>query len=1051
MTAATQLTDGTTDLIARRLGNGYELRVRLTITSPPSGSLGCAARVLFDAADTGSCYAFTLRERTGVRYASLLRIDNGVQETLLEVILGFGFDVSVDIRLVVDGARISAYVDDQLVGAVNDVHRLRHDAIGFCVDGTAAAVDDVQLHRLHDDPLPTVSPVVFDTPKPIRHSAGPSIGNETYRIDFGAAHHPDGDGITARLSTVDGHVVGGLDDWCLLTGDFGRPDDPYGTLSGRRVRFTDVEPHDEHSATLTAAVPGLATVTVTWSLQHSRPQALVSVTAAATGRYVMAFHGFKPYDDVDEVLCGPLRHARIVGGPEPVGAGELTTPACLVEADDWTVGLFIPADELTLADEMVKNPEDQPFGMTLRGPTGVQPSVFLPQYGTRADLEAGQTAQYRVGCYAAPVRLHEAYRELLREEYGYRAYRRNVCGASLTDTVHNLIDLLAAEPQADDSEQFQPSPSGWWSRAKGFIDIENDQAVRATTTSVLLSAAYLTGDAPLYERRARPTVEYHLSRNSYGWTPRVGYDVYGDAGKNRLCATPFGVTALGPLHAMTRRQSPGIAALALRDVGAEQDYWLRRAPMCAPLAAYRLTADATYLQRAQALADEYIATRIDTPATEPLDPHDFAIYYCADWVGLFELYEATQQRRYLEAAVREARRFVTQLFVRPVHNGHTTVPDRDQIHDRQIELARWWGSEALFDYPKTEIGRQQVEAWVLSLTGMGFEALQTYRYSGAAMNPCWAPHLLRLAHRAHDDLLADIAHNAAVGRFTNYPGYYYRQHTAHHMEPDFPFIGPFDNTTIYYHHAPAQLGMTIDYLFAEHETRSDGQICFPAAFEENFVWFRHRVYGHRPGRFYGTDNVWPWLPRGIISVDNPALNWLAGHCDDRLLLSLTNSSEATQRARVRIALDTGNHVELLHGAGARLEHGALEIEVAGHGVTAVAIPNTRIPDVPMHRDPEPVEDSGDSYRFDDDTAVGAVRGVLLARPDAAGTDAYVQSTCTVPATLAYSLDDGQTWRHEPKVVHPAEWTVPVPHGRIRYRVADAAGVSCEPVDLRAPT
>src|SRR5690606_35190566 len=142
------------------------------------------------------------------------------------------------------------------------------------------------------------------------------------------------------------------------------------------------------------------------------------------------------------------------------------------------------------------------------------------------------------------------------------------------------------------------------------------------------------------------------------------------------------------------------------------------------------------------------------------------------------------------------------------------------------------------------------------------------------------------------ELLRDVARNAVVGRFTNYPGYYVRQHTVHHMKPDFPFTGPFDNTTIYYHHAPAQLGLVIDYLLAEHETRSGGRIAFPAAFEENFVWFRFRVYGHRPGRFYGDEDVWPWMPSGLVILDTHLVDWLAGRAGagDRFYLSLANSS-----------------------------------------------------------------------------------------------------------------------------------------------------------------
>lgn len=1058
--APSRISQDTRDLVARPLWSGYELRARLTVAAPPSGSLDCWVDVLFDAEDHDTCYALRLRELNGVRYLSLSRRADGQARTLLDMVFGYSFDVPVDLRLVVDGARIGVLVDGTAVGAVNDVHRLRHDAIGFTAHNTSATVEAVEVVRLHDDPLPSVTPAhPGDQGRPLGHAPGPHIANERYRVDFGTARRPDGETITAALSIRDGErwvavndEPDGLGEWFVLTGDHGDRADPHGSLSGQRLRFTELERIDDRTALLRAHPAGYEQVTLTWSLAATHPRATVAITPLADGHHVVAYHAFAGITDntaIAEVLCGSLRHARIVGGPEAVGASELTAPLCLVESAGVTTGLFVPAEELTLADEVHKDPDDQPFGMTLRGPGGVRPTVFLPHYGRRAALAAGQTARFEVGCVAVAAPLYDTYRELLVGEYDYRAYRHNVFGASLTDTVHNLVDLLGSESGADDSVEYQGSPSGWWSRAKGFIDIENDQAVRTTTTSVLLSAAYLTADLDLYHRRARPTMEFHLSRNAYGWTPKQGYDVYADTSKHQLGATPFGVTALGALHTMTRGRSPAIGALAMRDIGADHDYWLRRAPMCVPLAAYRLTGDVAHLDRARELADDYVAAVVDTPATEPLDAHDFAIYYCADWVGLFELAEQTGERRYLDAALTEARRFVTQLFVRPVHEGRVTVPDQEVFHDRQIELSRWWDPAALFDYPRTDIDPEEVDAWLLSITGLGFEALQTYRYSGPNLNPAWAAHLLRLAHRAGDDLLRDIAHNAVVGRFTNYPGYYFRQHTVHHMKPDFPFTGPFDNTTIYHHHAPAQLGMAIDYLFAEHETRSDGAVSFPAAFEENFVWFRFRVYGHRPGRFHGEHGVWPWLPRDVVFLDNPLVDWIAGISGDRLCLSLANSSADPQRVAVRVELpvDGAVGVELITGEVRRavpVTAPEVTVEVPGHGVVGLVVTGLRLPRVPTHLDAPPVEDTGESYHFD-----GGDRGLLLSRPDGAGADAYVQSTRAVPALLRYSVDGG-AWCEERKDVSPAEWTVPVAGQSLRYQIVEADGTATDVVELRVP-
>lgn len=128
---------------------------------------------------------------------------------------------------------------------------------------------------------------------------------------------------------------------------------------------------------------------------------------------------------------------------------------------------------------------------------------------------------------------------------------------------------------------------------------------------------------------------------------------------------------------------------------------------------------------------------------------------------------------------------------------------------------------------------------------------------------------------------------------------------------------------------------------------------------------------------------------------------------------------------------------------------SLTLDVSGHGHTAVVLDGVGPYDVAIHRAAKPVPDGASTFHFDDRTPVGKVRGMLLARPDGNGFDAYVQSTCATPATLRHSVDGGRTWTEDRKEVHPAEWTVPVPTGTVQYQVISGPART-ETVELADP-
>src|SRR5690606_1721518 len=239
---------------------------------------------------------------------------------------------------------------------------------------------------------------------------------------------------------------------------------------------------------------------------------------------------------------------------------------------------------------------------------------------------------------------------------------------------------------------------------------------------------------------------------------------------------------------------------------------------------------------------------------------------------------------------------------------------------------------------------------------------------------------------------------------------------------------------IYFHHAPAQLGLAMDYLVSEHQSRSNDQILFPSAFEVTFVYFRFRVYGHKPGTFYGDEGVWPYFPKGIVEVSNPQLNWLTAVSEDAFYLSVTNETDKNEGATVTFdpaltGIDANGRydVEIIRDNGKRqkgkINRGRLNVRVSAHGITAVKIPGAgRLQ--PWHHEPEGEDRSDVAFHFDDFDGGGGstrdrVRGISLPRPDRSGYDVYVQSSAVEASevVLDYRVDDGD-WVRAPEKVYP---------------------------------
>ena len=321
-----------------------------------------------------------------------------------------------------------------------------------------------------------------------------------------------------------------------------------------------------------------------------------------------------------------------------------------------------------------------------------------------------------------------------------------------------------------------------------------------------------------------------------------------------------------------------------------------------------LTGDPASLQEAVDAADEYISGAIDTPPTAVLPlSRFFLIQYTPSWEGLLLIYEATGEKRFLDAAVFGARQVMAGMWTQrmPSEDALITIHPNGQIEGDKMHLTLHKGSDRFrlgFPIQDGDIVEKQVSEWLVSPVGLGLEQPSTYSYQNQGgrliLQNNWAPGFLRLAHHTGDEQFATYARNASVGRSGNYPGYYYTTYSDLQQDPNYPYAGP-DVGFIYYHHLPVHLTWSIDYLVSDAFYLSGGAVKFPGLRQFNYAYFDNLVYGHAPGEVFGHSDAWLWFRRGLVELDNPQINYLTAHDGSSFHVILTNQSREEQTVDVQ--------------------------------------------------------------------------------------------------------------------------------------------------------
>lgn len=660
------------------------------------------------------------------------------------------------------------------------------------------------------------------------------------------------------------------------------------------------------------------------------------------GYYSIGFIGAPSYElnNVTEIWQPMIwQELRFPDQPYMTLAYRCPLPSALVQSADHTLGVVAdpseyPFDPLPLAD-------NSRFGVAVRNENGqAQTLLFAPVMGGfDSKMSVGQAFQFSMQLYIEPQDMLSAYKKMATDVYGFSDYRSND-SHQLNRTLDNMLDYGMSH----------------WSY---FIDslkgcaysTDVPGAVKNVSSLNPLELALVTDEKDIYENRAYPIMEYLLSREKFLFSLDKKQKIQNPSRKLDGPAAP--VSELAALYDISQGTSKAFLTLAekeyegtrIRNLGDMEigDTWQNS------LALYRATNDRSFLDKAIVGAKEYIRNRVNKPSTDFNDPNAalfFWIGFTPDYIGLFQLFEATGSKEFLEAAHQGALRYTQFVWFSP------------EISEGEI-LVNKGGKAPLYWYLKgkghlqMEADEELVPAWRLSAIGLTPESSGTCNGHRGIFMANYGPWLYRIGYHAGDKFLMDIARSAVIGRYSNFPGYHINTaRTTIYEKPDYP-LRPFKQLSVnsfHFNHIWPHMSILVDHLVTDVYVKSESAIDFPSEFIEGYAYLQSKFYGHRQGVVYG-EKAWLWMPRKLLELSSNEINYLSARGKDNLYIAFTNQSKEAQKFSFELnreltGFQSKHKLKIWKnnkdsGEGALID-GSLNLDIMPEGITVVAIEDMNI-------------------------------------------------------------------------------------------------------------
>lgn len=676
------------------------------------------------------------------------------------------------------------------------------------------------------------------------------------------------------------------------------------------------------------------------------------------------------------------------------------------------------------------------FGLQLRNSEGLaQPMVFAPLLGgEKSYMKAKQQFSFTLKYLLTPGDWIAGTEFLFNNICKYKNERQNAT-VSLNKTFENMVDF-----------GMNDRLSGWEAEYKAFnYRFDAPGTVKIVSAIHALGIALSTGDYEVYKRRALPMMEYVMSRQKFLFS--IDTTQLEQNPSHFLKGPCVEIGELSGLYQMTNGNSAVFKREADRIFGQ-----VRKLNTDEPtgggswkdyLAQYKMTKNKEYLKKAKAGGLEYIKENLTNYPTAPVKKF-FQIDFGPNFFDLYEIWEATGEKVFLDAAHTAARHLILWTRSNPMAPDSLITVNKGGFVEGVFPGRREVGSNQFVLRNETSrIAEQKIPAWRTSLVGTIPEAIGTYTY-GPIMLTNYAPYFLRIAKETGDKLLANAAYNAVLGRYANFPGYYFTSlHTNVYQGEDYPLHDFYDikYNAIFYNHIWSHIALINDFIVSDAFYRSAGKVDFPSEYAPGYAFLTNKVYGSNKGEIYGNRELKLWLPANALQNSNVAINHLFGVGKDALYLVLMNTSSKNEVSEIqlnqdKITYDTDKkYFTVVYGASGNtssdeMVNGKLSISIPAGSITTVKIEGLEL-NVPLFMDYEKAAgnstNNAKSYiRIEKATEeIGTITGMMI-NLTPTFSDAYIYSdvleTIVSKVTLKYRIGNAE-WQQKVDAIYPYEFSI----------------------------